>query len=123
MSTDPIIPKTASSRIVTDDDDKVWLYWLINCAATSRFTAGMRQTGHGGPRMRPKLRLYIGDEEGYEPEADRRVPMKFGELLTVISDACRFRRTWLNDFEDDDVEVPEDLYEVISAYWSLKPGA
>lgn len=73
--------------------------------------------------MRPRLRLFTGEDDGYTAVESQTVPMKFGELLQVVTDACRFRRTWLNDFEDDEIEVPEDLREIISAYWSLKPGA
>ncbi|MEZ6057680.1 MAG: hypothetical protein R3C01_13350 [Planctomycetaceae bacterium] len=74
--------------------------------------------------MRPRLRLFTGEDEGYSSATSpNTVPIRFGELLQVVTDACRFRRTWLNDFEDDEIEVPEDLREIISAYWSLKPGA
>jgi hypothetical protein len=49
--------------------------------------------------------------------------MKLGEFYRILDEASRVRRTWLRDFEDDEVQVPEDLYEVLTAYWRLRPGA
>jgi hypothetical protein len=33
-----------------------------------------------------------------------------------LADAINSQRTWLNDFEEDDVTISSDLYEVILAY-------
>lgn len=73
--------------------------------------------------MRPRLRLYTGQDECATAVADSQVTMKFGEFFQIVAEATRFRRTWLQDFEQDEVRVPEDLYEVLSAYWTLRPGA
>ena len=73
--------------------------------------------------MRPRLRLYTGDDAAATTLADPNVTISFGELARIVTDASRFRRTWLTDFEDDDVVIPEDLYEVLTAYWQLRPGA
>ena len=43
-----------------------------------------------------------------------RVPL--GEILPLLADAVRNERTWLRDFEDDQVTISTDLYEVILAY-------
>jgi len=72
--------------------------------------------------MRPRLRLYTGDDSPAAfPEST--VTISFGELARIVADASRFRRTWLSDFEGDNVVIPEDLYEVLTAYWQLRPGA
>jgi hypothetical protein len=73
--------------------------------------------------MRPRLRLYSGDNEGGLATQSPQVAMKFSEFFQVVAEASRFKRTWLRDFADDEVQVPEDLYEVLSAYWTLRPGA
>lgn len=73
--------------------------------------------------MRPRLRLFTGDDDGYTALAEPTVSMTFGELLRIMRDAGRFDRTWLYDFEDDQVQVPEDLYEVLTSYRRLRPGA
>lgn len=73
--------------------------------------------------MRPKLRLYTGEEDGGVALESSTVPMNFGEFTRLVADAGRFDRTWLTDFHEDDIQVPEDLYEVLTAYRRLRPGA
>lgn len=73
--------------------------------------------------MRPRLRLFTGENEGFTAVAEPSVAMSFGELIRIMRDAGQFERTWLSDFEDDQVQVPEDLYEVLTSYWRLRPGA
>ena len=76
--------------------------------------------------MRPRLRLFVGDEAGSsyaEPTPAPTVSMSFGELSAVLLDALRTRRRWIDDFEDDEVQVSEDLYDVLVAYSRLRPGA
>lgn len=73
--------------------------------------------------MRPRLRLFTGDDAAATAVDPRQVSMKFGEFFQIVSEASRFKRTWLHDFEEDEVRVPEDLYEVLSEYWTLRPGA
>jgi len=43
--------------------------------------------------------------------------------MTALVHALRCNRTWLEDFEDDELQVSADLYEVISAYTHLRPSA
>lgn len=49
-------------------------------------------------------------------ETDDTVTVSFGEILPLIVDAVESQRTWLGDFELDDVTISRDLYEVLSAY-------
>lgn len=72
--------------------------------------------------MRHRLRLYTGEDE-FATTADPKMTVKLADLIRVISDASRFQRTWLSDFADDDVEIPADLYDVLSTYWEIRPGA
>lgn len=71
--------------------------------------------------MRPRLRLFTGDEESYDPTP--RMTITLGELLSILDDASRTQRTWLRDFRQDDVQISEDLYEVLTEYTRLRPGA
>lgn len=73
--------------------------------------------------MRPRLRLFTGDEDGGSVVAGPQVTITFGEFAGIVTDACRFERTWLDDFASEELQVPEDLYEVLTAYWRLRPGA
>ncbi|MFV0445190.1 MAG: hypothetical protein ACK5Q5_16560 [Planctomycetaceae bacterium] len=73
--------------------------------------------------MRPRLKLFCGEEDGGLAMEPSRVSMKFSDFFQVVAEATRYKRTWLQDFAEDDVQIPEDLYEVLSAYWTLRPGA
>ncbi len=73
--------------------------------------------------MRPQLRLFIGDDDNSTAVADPQVSVRFHEILTALKDAIRFDRAWLRDFEDDEIQVSADLYDVISAYNHLRPSA
>jgi len=44
------------------------------------------------------------------------VTVSLGEILPLLADAVRSERTWLRDFEDDEITISNDLYEVILAY-------
>jgi len=72
--------------------------------------------------MRPRLRLYTGEDCG-PAIAEPNVSVRFHEVLTALVHALRCNRTWPTDFEDDEVQVSSDLYEVISAYNHLRPSA
>jgi len=70
-----------------------------------------------------RLRVFLGPES--ESVATATTPLKpiedtvtvpLGEILPTLMDAYESRRIWLEDFEDDDISIPSDLYEVILAY-------
>jgi hypothetical protein len=75
-----------------------------------------------GTPMRPRLRLFTGEDEG-SGVADSLVSVRFGEITRALADAVRWNRTWLRDFEDDEISVSSDLYEVISQFSHLRPSA
>jgi hypothetical protein len=50
-----------------------------------------------------------------EPAGDV-VSVALGEILPLLADAVRSERTWLRDFETEQVTISTDLYEVILAY-------
>ena len=72
--------------------------------------------------MRPTLRLFHGEEDGIYSEPPQ-VTMTLGEFCRILTEAQRFDSTWLQDFADEDVQIPLDLHEVMSTYWTLRPGA
>ncbi len=71
--------------------------------------------------MRPRLRLFTGDDD--QLASTPTMTITFGELMSILDEANRTQRTWLRDFSDDGVQVPEDLYEVLTEYTRLRPGA
>lgn len=72
--------------------------------------------------MRPQLRLFTGEEDTIAYPV-RQVRMRLGDVSQILADATRWNRTWLSDFQNDEIEVSQDLYEVLSAYLELRPGA
>lgn len=76
-----------------------------------------------------KLRVYTG------PDADgsavlqaaaqpNTVRVALGEILPLLTDAVASNRTWLTDFEADEVTISTDLHDVLQAYRHFRrPGA
>lgn len=75
-------------------------------------------------RASTTLRIYRGpndDAKAPAPvarmSADKEsVTAKASHLLPLLADAIVSQRTWLSDFENDEVTVSTDLYEVLMAY-------
>ncbi|MBX3414676.1 MAG: hypothetical protein KF708_18455 [Pirellulales bacterium] len=68
-----------------------------------------------------RLRVYYGPEENCatvtESKVDEhRVTVPLSEIIPLLADAVESRRTWLRDFEDDEITISADLYGVILAY-------
>ncbi len=72
------------------------------------------------------LKLYCGPEvtEASPHVTEDCVTVAVGEVLPLIADAVNSERTWLGDFEHDDITISRDLYEVLSAYqYFRRPSA
>ncbi len=74
-----------------------------------------------------KLRVYTGPEVQsllQETPAVDTVKVSLGEILPLLADAVASNRTWLTDFEADDVTISSDLHDVLQAYRHFRrPGA
>jgi hypothetical protein len=72
--------------------------------------------------VQPQLRVYYGPEEdaanSYSSQVayPETVTVPLREVFGWLLDAVRSGRNWLHDFEDDEVTISADLYEVILAY-------
>jgi len=67
------------------------------------------------------LRVYYGPQTDTavrpaQHTAGETVTVPLGEILPLLADAVRSDRTWLRDFDEDEVTISTDLYEVILAY-------
>lgn len=51
------------------------------------------------------------------------VHLRLSELFPLLSQAHRGNYIWLNDFEDDEVVISEDLYEVLRSFRTYRPSA
>lgn len=69
------------------------------------------------------LRIYNGPQDdsagmnvAEAKDARQTVTVSLSEVLPLLADAVQSDRTWLRDFEHDEVTISMDLYEVILAY-------
>lgn len=65
------------------------------------------------------LRVYYGPEQDSNATTKTiggTVTVPFGRIMPLLAEAAESKRTWLEDFGDDEVTISEDLYEVILAY-------
>lgn len=76
------------------------------------------------------LKIYHGPEEMAGPKLAKTsagkacVTVALSEALPLLADAFNSQRTWLSDFEDDEITVSADLYEVLLAYqYYRRPSA
>jgi hypothetical protein len=72
--------------------------------------------------MRHRLRLFTGDESA-TPVAEPPVNVRLADISRALLDAARRNRAWLDDFADEEIQVSPDLYEILSAYVRMRPGA
>ncbi len=77
-------------------------------------------TGKVG-RMNSSLRFFSPDDA--TPPATPQVAMTVGEFCQILSHACDSNRTWLQDFDREEIWVSEDLFVVMQAYWNLNSAA
>ncbi len=79
--------------------------------------------------IRSQLRLYAGPDSQADlnttvltspsqqkRDASDQVTVSAGEVFSALADAIQSGRAWLRDFEDDQITVSSDLYDVIMAY-------
>ena len=76
------------------------------------------------------LRIYRGPEDTADPTLAKTaagkpcVTVALSEVLPLLADAVNSRRTWLSDFDSDEITVSADLYEVLLAYqYYRRPSA
>ena len=71
---------------------------------------------------RSQLKVYHGPGDEVVPtisdktEVRNQVTLPVEAILPLLADAVRDERTWLQDFEGDDLTISTDLYEVLLAY-------
>jgi len=73
-------------------------------------------------------RLRVYDGPSLEPEADDEsatpaVPIRLVDLYPLLAQAYRDNFVWLRDFEDDELLVSNDLFEVVRAFSDYRPSA
>lgn len=80
--------------------------------------------------MAHTLKIYRGPTEkapstfSDSSAAGHTVTVNLAEVLPLLADAVASQRTWLEDFENDEITISTDLYEVLLAYqYYRRPSA
>ena len=71
-----------------------------------------------------RLRVFP-QPENEAPEADHSpaMPIRLVDLYPLLAQAYRDNYVWLRDFEDDQLLVSPDLFEVVRAFADCRPSA
>ncbi|AMV39497.1 hypothetical protein [Planctomyces sp. SH-PL62] len=70
-----------------------------------------------------RLRLFPYPEEDHEEVEAPSIPIRLCDLYPLLAQAYRDNYVWLRDFENDELLVSGDLYEVIRAFSNCRPSA
>lgn len=72
--------------------------------------------------MHHRLKAFLG-ESSTNGTPTPGMTMTLREISGILTDAVNSRRTWLQDFADDPIQIPNDLYDVLVAYRRLGKSA
>ncbi len=70
-----------------------------------------------------RLRVFPHPEEEQDHGENPVIPIRLSDLYPLLAQAYRDNYTWLRDFEDDQLLVSNDLYEVVRAFSNCRPSA
>jgi len=70
-----------------------------------------------------QLRVFPHPEEDPEDSSNPSITIRLSELYPLLAQAYRDNYVWLRDFEDDELLVSNDLYEVVRAFSNCRPSA
>lgn len=71
-----------------------------------------------------RLRVFPHPEDDARDEPHHpAVPIRLVDLYPLLAQAYRDNYVWLRDFEDDQLLVSTDLFEVVRAFADCRPSA
>ncbi len=70
-----------------------------------------------------RLRVFPHPEEEQDEGDSPVIPIKLSDLYPLLAQAYRDNYVWLRDFEEDELLVSNDLYEVVRAFANCRPSA
>src|SRR4051812_10824897 len=90
----------------------------------SRTRPGIGDDSHGGYSMATaRLRVFPHPEEDFVDTNSPSIPVRLSDLYPLLAQAYRDNYVWLQDFEEEQLMVSSDLFEVIRAFTSCRPSA
>lgn len=67
-----------------------------------------------------RLRIFCGPQDSNaaakRPHQPDQVTVPLCDIFPLLADAVHSKRTWLEDFGDDEISISADLYDVILSY-------
>jgi hypothetical protein len=70
-----------------------------------------------------RLRVFPHPEEEQDSGDIPAISIRLSDLYPLLAQAYRDNYIWLRDFEDDQLLVSNDLYEVVRAFSNCRPSA
>ncbi len=70
-----------------------------------------------------RLRVFPHPEEEQEDSTIPSIPIRLTDLYPLLAQAYRDNYVWLRDFENEQLLVSNDLYEVVQAFSNCRPSA
>ena len=71
-----------------------------------------------------RLRVFPRPEDGPQEEAHvPSLPIRLADLYPLLAQAYRDNYVWLRDFEEEELLISGDLYEVVRAFSDSRPSA
>ena len=71
-----------------------------------------------------RLRVFPHPEDETQAEShDPGIPIRLSDLYPLLAQAYRDNYVWLRDFENDELLVSPDLFEVVRAFADYRPSA
>jgi hypothetical protein len=72
-----------------------------------------------------KLRVFppAPEDQSKNSSAPPAVPIRLADLYPLLAQAYRDNYVWLRDFEEDELLVSNDLFEVVRAFSDCRPSA
>jgi hypothetical protein len=72
--------------------------------------------------MRNRLRIFPADESA-QNHAPATITLKLGEILEPLAEAYNSQRAFIEDFAQDEIQIPADLYEALMASITVRKSA
>ena len=72
----------------------------------------------------PRLRIYPRPDVMRDGDAESPgIPIRLADLYPLLAQAFQDDFVWLRDFEEDQLLVSSDLFEVVRAFSDYRPSA
>ncbi len=72
--------------------------------------------------MRNRLRIFPADES-VKSQIPANITVRLSEILEPLAEACLSKRSFIDDFADDEVQISTDLYEALMASICVRKSA